>query len=123
MVNLHELGGKQGCGGPQFTPVGVSLTPLLQYFSLLVHVVGKLPGFAAGFVTVWLVYIMFIGRDVLLNTCVPVAGFHITALLLLRELLTPWQEGIAGAAEVRRRVAAQRSFVRDVQLQWGAKLD
>ncbi|ORC88090.1 uncharacterized protein TM35_000181470 [Trypanosoma theileri] len=98
------------------------LTRFMPYLPMIIKVATGVPAFFVGFILACLFFLV-VGREALRYEYAPVAGFHLLALLLLRSLFTPWREGKERAAEVRRRVAAQRSFVRDVQLQWRETLD
>ncbi|KAH9600746.1 hypothetical protein LSM04_004057 [Trypanosoma melophagium] len=98
------------------------LQQLMPYLPILMKVLTNIPAFFVGFILASLFFIV-VGRDSLKYEYAPVAGFHFVAFFLLRSLFSPWREGIQRAAEVRRRVATQRSFVRDVQLQWRETLD
>ncbi|RNF25576.1 uncharacterized protein Tco025E_02256 [Trypanosoma conorhini] len=98
------------------------MTQFMRYLPLLLGLVTHLPGFLAGLALVCL-YFAIVGRDALKHEYAPVAGFHVAALLLLRELVKPWREGKAQAAAVRQRLASQRTLADEVQLQWRATLD
>ncbi|ESL11153.1 hypothetical protein TRSC58_01106 [Trypanosoma rangeli SC58] len=101
---------------------GPLMLQFMQYLPLAMRLLTHLPGFLAGFSLVCLFFAV-VGRDALQNEYAPVAGFHLAALLLLRELVGPWREGKVQADFVRQRLAAQRSFADDVQLQWREALD
>ncbi|KAF8288453.1 hypothetical protein TcYC6_0034650 [Trypanosoma cruzi] len=101
---------------------GPLLMQLVRYLPLLMRLLAHLPGFTAGFILTCLFFAV-VGRDTLRNEYAPVAGFHVVALMLLRELVAPWREGKKKAAFVRQRVASLRSFADDVQLQWRDVLD
>ncbi|KAG8348300.1 hypothetical protein TRVL_00859 [Trypanosoma vivax] len=100
-----------------------ALFRFLKYLPALMRMATEVPGVVTGFVFAWTIYFFVIGREALLNVYSPVAGFHIVAFLLLRELVVLWNGGRVAAEELKRRNAKRKSFARDVQMQWHEKLD
>ncbi|KEG06666.1 hypothetical protein DQ04_12831010 [Trypanosoma grayi] len=127
MNQQHHLKQQQqqhySAGAAPLDPGGPLMLQFLRYLPLLLQVATHLPGFIAGFIVAWLIFVTVVGRSALCDEYAPVAGFHLVALLLLRELFVPWKKGREALAVVRRRVATQRSFAQDVQLQWRERLD
>lgn len=89
---------------------------LLPHLPKILSVLSTLPAIIFGFLGGLLYYLFFIGSTTFSESFVPVAGFHVIALVALKRLLHWYGEGSKAAAAVRARKASVNSFAKDIKL-------
>ncbi|KAG5482825.1 hypothetical protein LSCM1_06856 [Leishmania martiniquensis] len=106
-----------------FGPNGPDMTQLMRYIPVIMQVASEIPGIVVGFLATMAYMLVVVCRKGFTETVSPVAGFHLFAFFLLRELIEPWQQGQARAQAARAREAQRRSFTSDIAMQYREKLD
>ncbi|CCW65491.1 unnamed protein product [Phytomonas sp. EM1] len=113
--------------GAAKSPFGAGGMPdiaqLVKHLPTLLKVAQQIPGIFFGFVVTILIMLLFIGKRRFQEQIIPVAGFHIIMLFLMRELLVAWQVGRQRLAAVWRQKDIEISLTKDIGMQYKVTLD
>lgn len=97
---------------------------LLPHLPRILSILSTIPAVIFGFVGGMLWFLFGVGSSAFSERIVPVLGFHVIALVVLKRLLHWSGEGRRAAAVLRARKASVRSFAKDIKLMsHGPKLD
>ncbi|KAG5509074.1 hypothetical protein JKF63_06082 [Porcisia hertigi] len=115
--------GAPGMPFSAFGPNGPDMTQLMRYIPTIMRVASQIPGILLGFLVTMLYMLLVVRRKGFTETISPIAGYHIFAFFLLRELIEPLQKGQARARAARAREAQRRSFTTDIAMGYREALD
>lgn len=100
-------------GNPQMSNM---MGQILPHLPKILSVLSAVPGVAFGFLITLIFFVAFYGTMAFRESIVPIAGFHILALVIAKRLYQYGGEGYAAACAVRARQASVDRLARDIKM-------